>query len=138
MAFSISHRSLLVEKKRYLKMKKKYNILIVDDDPQQLHLISIYLRDERYNIFTAKNGRHALKKLESETIDLVLTDNQMPEMDGQTLILKIRKELGLKIPILIISANETDKTLVKLKNVSILRKPFTSDQVKKLIKNYLD
>lgn len=119
-------------------MKKKYNILIVDDDPQQLHLISIYLRDEQYNIFTAKNGRHALKKLESETIDLVLTDNQMPEMDGQTLILKIRKELGLKIPILIISANETDKTLVKLKNVSILRKPFTSDQVKKLVKNYLD
>ncbi len=118
-------------------MREKKNILIVDDDPQQLQLMSIYLKDEDLKILTAKNGRQALKLLQTESINLMLTDNQMPEMDGHTLILKIRKELELKIPIVIISANETDKALIKLKNVSILRKPFTSDEIKKLVKNYL-
>ncbi len=118
-------------------MREKKNILIVDDDPQQLQLLSIYLKDEDLKILTAKNGRQALKLLQTESINLMLTDNQMPEMDGHTLILKIRKELELKIPIVIISANETDKALIKLKNVSILRKPFTSDEIKKLVKNYL-
>lgn len=119
-------------------MDKKYNILIVDDDPNQLKLVAFYLKNERFQIATAKNGRHALETLKNEHIDLVLTDNQMPEMDGETMIRKIREELKSDIPVIIISANETTTNMTKMKNVGVLRKPFTSDQMKQLVNSNLD
>ncbi len=109
------------------------NILIVDDDPHQIQLIKIYLKNEKLNILSARNGRHALAVLKNEPVDIILTDNQMPEMNGETLTLKTRDDLKLKIPVIIISANETIQPVNKMINVSVLRKPFTSDQIKKTI-----
>lgn len=114
-------------------MQKKHNtVLIVDDDPNQVNLIKIYLKQFNLDITTAKNGRHALSILKDKSIDLVLTDNQMPEMDGETLISKIRNELNLSIPVVLISANDTQQNLLKLKNVKLLRKPFTPEQIKNI------
>ncbi|MCK5032605.1 MAG: response regulator [Calditrichia bacterium] len=116
-------------------MKKKYNtVLIVDDDPNQVNLIKIYLKQANLDIITAKNGRHALSILKDKSFDLVLTDYQMPEMDGETMISKIRNELKLSIPVVMISANDTQKNLSKFKNVKLLRKPFTPDQIKNIFK----
>lgn len=114
-------------------MKTKYNsVLIVDDDPNQIHLISMYLKQIKINIKNAKNGRQALSILKDKKIDIVLTDYQMPEMDGETLISKIRKDLKLSIPIVMVSANDTQSDFSKFKNVKVLSKPFTQKQIEKI------
>jgi CheY-like chemotaxis protein len=116
-------------------MKSKYHkILIVDDDPNQIKLLKIYLKNFDLDISTAKNGRHALHMLQRKEFDLILTDYQMPEMDGGTMISKIREELKSNLPIVVISANDRELNITKHKNVKILRKPFTQDQIKSIFK----
>lgn len=116
-------------------MGKKYiSVLIVDDDPNQVNLLKIYLKNASVKISTAINGRHAMAILKEQSFDIVLTDYQMPEMDGETLISKIRNELKLSIPIVMISANETQQNLSKFRNIRLLKKPFTSDQIKSIFK----
>jgi len=116
-------------------MKKKLNkVLIVDDDPNQIKLIKLYLKNTDLEISTAKNGRHAVHILKDKVFDIILTDYQMPEMDGETLIVTIRNELKLLIPIVMISANDQQPNLSKYKNIKILKKPFTSEQIKKIFK----
>ena len=116
-------------------MKAKYKkILIVDDDPNQIKLLKIYLKIFDLDISTAKNGRHALHILQSNEFDLILTDYQMPEMDGETMISKIRLELKFDLPIIVISANDNQLNFRQYKNIKILRKPFTPDQIKSIFK----
>ena len=112
-------------------MKKKLKkVLIVDDDPNQIKLIKLYLKNMDLEITTAKNGRHAVHILKDKAFDIILTDYQMPEMDGETLISTIRNEIKLQIPVIMISANDRQPNLAKYKNIRILKKPFTSDQIK--------
>ena len=116
-------------------MKKDFKkVLIVDDDPNQVKLIKIYLKHFALEISTAKNGRHAMHILKDKEFDIILTDYQMPEMDGETLIAKIRTDLKSIIPVVMISANDKQPNLTKYKNIKILRKPFTPDQIKSIFK----
>ena len=116
-------------------MKKKLKkVLIVDDDPNQIKLIKLYLKNLNLEISTAKNGRHAVHILKDKEFGIILTDYQMPEMDGETLIAIIRNEIKLQIPVIMISANDRQPNLSKYKNIKILKKPFTSDQIKTIFK----
>ena len=65
-------------------------VLIVEDDAVSLVLLKKVLRKEQYEILTAKNGTEALEVLRHETVDAVLTDWMMPEMDGMELVKKIQ------------------------------------------------
>jgi len=116
-------------------MKKDFKkVLIVDDDPNQVKLIKIYLKHFDLEITTAKNGRHAMHILKDKKFDIILTDYQMPEMDGETLISRIRTDVKSLIPVVMISANDKQPNLTKYKNIKILRKPFTPDQIKSIFK----
>lgn len=78
--------------------------LIVDDEPSQLALTQELVRTIGINSHTCKNGHEALKKLETENYDLVLTDIQMPQMDGMELVSAIRKNPQTRdIPVIAIS-----------------------------------
>lgn len=61
---------------------KKRDILIVDDDACYLHLLSSILRLERFNVAVASHGFGALELLENESIALLITDFDMPGMNG--------------------------------------------------------
>jgi CheY-like chemotaxis protein len=65
-------------------------ILLVDDEPYILFLAKKTLISAGYEVLTAGNGLEALQKLKAETIDLLLTDCNMPELDGPDLIKVIR------------------------------------------------
>jgi DNA-binding NtrC family response regulator len=65
------------------------NILIVDDDKNILNILSEFLKKWGYNPIKAESGKEALEKFKDMSIDLVITDMVMPEMDGLTLINKI-------------------------------------------------
>lgn len=72
--------------------KKGYKILIVDDELEYQKVLSIILSDIGYEIATCSNGHEALKYIESNIVNLVLTDLKMPVMDGVELIKKVKEK----------------------------------------------
>ena len=88
-----------------------HNILIFDDDKEIVDSISIYLKNEGYNIFKAYDGMQALDTIMNEEIHLILMDIMMPKLDGINATVKIREEKN--IPIILVSAKseDTDKII---------------------------
>ena len=90
------------------------NLLVVDDSATTRMLIRLTLKQEgMYNIMEVANGQEAVEKLGAENVDCVLTDINMPEMNGLDLIAHIRtKHSEPKVPIIIITTQgEADWTL---------------------------
>ena len=77
-------------------------ILVVDDDPNILELLSIQLTQAGYIVQKASNGFEALKLIDEDCPDLAVVDVMMPGMDGYTLTKKIRLETD--IPVLLLTA----------------------------------
>jgi PAS domain S-box-containing protein len=73
-------------------MKDKPVILVVDDQPQNIELLEVYLIPQGYEIVTATTGGEALRKLSDNQIDLILLDVVMPDMDGFEVIRRIRQD----------------------------------------------
>ena len=76
--------------------KKEIKILLVDDEPDILEIVSYNLENEGYQIFTATNGVEAIKKSKETQPHLILLDVMMPEMDGIEACEKIREIDSLK------------------------------------------
>ena len=76
--------------------KKEIKILLVDDEPDILEIVSYNLENEGYQIFTATNGAEAIKKSKETQPHLILLDVMMPEMDGIEACEKIREIDSLK------------------------------------------
>ena len=71
-------------------------ILLVDDEPDILEIVGYNLKNENYNIFTAKNGIEAVEIAKKENPHLIILDIMMPEMDGIEACEKIRATKGLE------------------------------------------
>ncbi len=71
--------------------KKDIKILLVDDEPDILEIVSYNLSNEGYQVFTAENGMEAIKKAKKEKPQLIVLDVMMPEMDGIEACEAIRK-----------------------------------------------
>ena len=84
-----------------------YNVLIVDDSTPMRAVIKKVIKASGFNlghILEASNGREALELLEQEWMDLVLTDYNMPEMDGLELLDEMKKnESFMSIPVVMIT-----------------------------------
>jgi len=79
-------------------------ILIVDDSVSMRQMVGFTLRQGGYEVVEAEHGQDALNKLAAVTVDLILTDLNMPVMDGITLIRNVRKQPALKSkPILMLT-----------------------------------
>jgi two-component system chemotaxis response regulator CheY len=79
-------------------------VLIVDDSVSMRQMVGFTLRQGGYEVIEAEHGQDALNKLVGATVDLILTDLNMPVMDGITLIQNIRKQPALKCkPILMLT-----------------------------------
>jgi DNA-binding NtrC family response regulator len=83
-------------------MKKK--ILVVDDDCNFRNLVLQILEDEGYSVSTAEDGISALKALESEKCDVLLTDIRMPNMDGIELFNNV-KRLYPQMPVIFLTGS---------------------------------
>ena len=108
-----------------------YTILIVDDEPNYLIVLSELLRDEGYEVFTAANGMEGLQVVRDADLDLVITDMQMPEMDGMQLLRHV-KELNKELPVLMITAYaQVEKAVAAMQAgaFSYLAKPFSNDEL---------
>lgn len=110
----------------------RFSVLIVDDEPAQLSLLSEFIKATGMAIETSNNGKEAVKKLEAKKFDLVLTDIQMPKMSGIELLNYIRKNPKTEnIPVLALSGQATKSPEEYLEigfNGSLL-KPYSSSHL---------
>lgn len=93
-------------------MQTNMKIMIVDDCPTTRKLLGLYLRGKGFDLVFAENGLDALEKLSREKISLVLSDLNMPYMDGMELLRSIRSNPTLShIPFLMVTteADEEEK-----------------------------
>ena len=116
-------------------------VLVVDDEPTVLFALSEGLCDKKkgLKVATAGNGREAVERLESERVDLVLTDLRMPDMDGFELLTYIRRNFA-NLPVIIMTAlgsSETDRRLGSDSGFEILTKPFNVPALKLRISEML-
>ncbi|MDF1527265.1 MAG: response regulator [bacterium] len=121
--------------------ESKKNILIVDDSITVRQLLKlILLKSLKCQITEAQDGLEAIEILQDAPFDLVITDINMPNMDGLSLVSKVRSELELKVPIIIITTmgkeEDRDKGLV-LGADSSLTKPFNGPNVVKAASDLL-
>lgn len=80
-------------------------ILVVDDNRDDLKMISMILEPEGYQVVTAENGREALQKVESEEPNLIILDVMMPELDGFAACQKLKSSPKHKgIPVILLTA----------------------------------
>lgn len=115
-------------------------ILIVDDEQSMRELLSILLRKEGYEVVTAENGATALKAVQREIFDLVITDLKMPQFDGMTL-LKSVKEVSPDTIVIIITAFGTTEGAERARDLGAydyIGKPFNNDEIKLVIHNALE
>ena len=71
-------------------------VLVIEDHPDQRDLLAIVLQREGYRVITAGNGLEALEKLETEHVQIALSDIIMPKMDGFVLMKRIRSNSTYK------------------------------------------
>lgn len=71
-------------------MNKKPTILLIDDEPDILHVVSLLLRTEGFDVETAESGEDALQMLSGKIYDMVVSDYLMPRMDGIELLKQVR------------------------------------------------
>lgn len=77
---------------------KPYTILIIEDDATVRMLVATVLADAGYQVCEAANGRQGLHQFQTQPVDLVLTDLEMPELNGLDLILELtRAFLNVKV-----------------------------------------
>ncbi|MBU0967529.1 MAG: sigma-54 dependent transcriptional regulator [Proteobacteria bacterium] len=108
-----------------------HTILVVDDEPNYLIILTEILRDEGFEVFAAENGEKALEIVRSTDLDLVLTDMQMPVMGGMELLRQI-KTINRNLPVIMLTAyGEVDKAVVAMQDgaFNYLTKPFKNDEL---------
>jgi len=108
--------------------------LIVDDDKFNIQLIETMLsKIADVKVISTDKGSEALTVLKTcnSYIDLILLDLHMNEMDGEDVLRAIRTELGLDIPVMIISVNGlNEKELLEMGATDFVLKPFDLDDLK--------
>lgn len=117
-----------------------FNIMVIDDEPKIVEILTSFLTMEGYAVTPASNGKEALASLEkNKAVDLIVLDEKMPVMSGAPFLIKLRKK-DFDMPVIILTGSlkaEQIKNLDKSLYQHILIKPIHLVEVLKLIKTYL-
>ena len=88
---------------------EQYSILVVDDDREIVRSLGKLLELEGYRVLTAFNGMEALDRLETDTVHLILLDVMMPQLNGLSALMRIRRKHNIPVIILSAKTEESDK-----------------------------
>jgi two-component system, chemotaxis family, chemotaxis protein CheY len=117
------------------------NILVVEDTYLTFQLLFYFLQRNQHNILQASNGVEAIQILEENPVDLVITDIHMPEMDGLTLIGRIRADERFRhLPVIVLTASgleKVEKLAFEKGATAFLSQPFSSRELGKLVSDCL-
>ncbi len=101
-------------------------ILIVDDEPGILDFLRNLFHADGYEVVVALSGEDAVASVKKDTVDLVITDLRMPEMDGMELLREL-KTLKPSVPVIMLTAYASDETAIEAKKLGVftyISKPF--------------
>lgn len=122
-------------------MNEKIIILIVDDNQENLKVISNFLKKKGYKIALALNGKSAFKVLDNNKIDLILLDIMMPGMDGFEVCKILKEKPGTKeIPIIFLTAKTDTEDIVKgfkIGGADYITKPFNKEELFARVNNHI-
>lgn len=116
------------------------HILVVDDENSLRELLVIMLQREGYRVDEAVNGLEALSKISENPYDLIVSDIQMPKMNGIELLRELRQR-EIEVTVMMITAFSSTEEAVeamKLGAYDYITKPFKNDEIRLAIKNALE
>jgi two-component system response regulator PilR (NtrC family) len=114
-------------------------ILVVDDEESMCQYLSILLQKEGYEVTTVNSGVQALQVIEKDPFDVVMTDIQMPKMDGIQLLKGI-KGIDPTTPVIIMTAYASEQSAIDAVNLgafSYMQKHCKNDEIKMVVRNAL-
>ena len=117
-------------------MSSSQYILIIDDEENLRHMLSVMLTRQGYRVDQAENGAEGLARLATNVYDFVLCDIRMPEMDGRAFLLGALEQ-GVSAPIIMMSAYGSVETAIdcmKLGGYDFISKPFKKDEIIMVLK----
>lgn len=121
-------------------VKAKTKIYVADDDPEVLVMIEDILQENGYQVKTSRWGNIAYQELQSEEVDLLITDLRMPDLDGLKLLEFMQKEQP-DLPILVITGSKSVQDAVhamKHGALDYIEKPFNLDHLLLTVQNALE
>lgn len=112
------------------KKKNQASVLIVDDDPQIRQVVEQLMKNEGHTCFTAEDGADALGILEKESVDVVITDIDMPRMDGVELTRHIKPQYDIDVIMMTGHIrNVTYQDAVTQGASDFIQKPFEPEEI---------
>src|SRR5688572_25983313 len=116
------------------------NLLIVDDEQSYRQLLTLVFQTGGHSIRTATNGREAVRLLQEEPADLIISDVKMPDMDGIELLRSVREFLpdAAMVMMTAFASVETAREAFKLGADDFIQKPFDVEELKLIVKKALD
>lgn len=115
-------------------------VLVVDDDPYFLDVLARILRAENFRVCCAGGVEDAIKILQRDAIDLVISDLRMPECDGLRLLQQVRAS-AKPVPVIILSAYDEADCYLEAMNAgatAFLRKPVETQELFKTVRSCLN
>lgn len=114
---------------------EKAKILVIDDEPGILNVVTAYLRSEGYDFRTASDGNEGLKTIHSYQPDLIILDVMLPGMDGMEVLSQLRRESNAYVIMLTARSEETDKLVgLTVGADDYLTKPFSPRELMARVK----
>jgi DNA-binding response OmpR family regulator len=121
-------------------MPVKKKVLICEDNEVELKCIQMALNQYNVDTFLAPDGRKALKLIDENDFDLVITDIHMPYHNGDEILERVRTSLSPRVPVIIISSDREEEVIklsLKLGADSFIEKPVDPIQVALQLKKFL-
>jgi chemotaxis protein histidine kinase CheA/ActR/RegA family two-component response regulator len=119
----------------------KKTVLVVDDSLSVRKYLSLFLEARQFRVLSATNGLEALKVLEENNIDLIITDLEMPVMHGYELVHRIKTSQKWKdIPVVVLTSRSAEKHRIKALQSGVkdyLVKPFDEKTMLEVLQKYL-
>jgi two-component system alkaline phosphatase synthesis response regulator PhoP len=110
-------------------------ILVIDDEPSIVNLITAYLKPEGYEVLTAPDGPSGLKAARAFKPDLIVLDIMLPGMDGIELLSRLRRESEVYVILLTAKTEETDKIIgLSIGADDYVTKPFSPRELTARVK----
>jgi diguanylate cyclase (GGDEF)-like protein len=115
-------------------------ILVVDDDELVREVVVESIRDAKFTVESCRDARHALERVKKKAYDLIVTDMQMPGMDGMTLIRRLRSANSDSDVIVITGYGSIENAVecMKAGALDYLIKPFTVDQIQVAVQKAIE
>jgi CheY-like chemotaxis protein len=104
--------------KRGEAVERKIRVLLVDDEPDFVESMSLWLKAKGYSVLVASSGEEAIKIIKEQAPQIVFLDIKMPAMDGIETLRRIR-EFNQRIPVIMITAYADEEKLAKAQRLNI-------------------